>query len=102
MSHVLLLVVITNVARKVIATLDQTRKDARKMRESIRSRTSEFEGARERAANLMNTLTHKATSLEKLKARVGMATSLSAFLQLNELSDEELEEDDLLLEGEEL
>ena len=28
-----------------------------------------------------------------------MATSLSAFLQLNELSDEEVEEDDLLIEG---
>lgn len=29
-----------------------------------------------------------------------MATSLSAFLQLNELSDEEMEDDDLLTEGE--
>ena len=31
--------------------------------------------------------------------QVGIATSLSAFLQLNELSDEEEEEDDLLKEG---
>ncbi len=38
--------------------------------------------------------------LEKLKAKVGIATSLGAFLQLNELSDEEEEEDDLLQEGE--
>ena len=32
-------------------------------------------------------------------AQVGIANSLSAFLQLNELSDEEMEEDDLLREG---
>jgi len=83
----------------VIATLDQTRKDASHMKQSIRKINQKFDEAKEKTADLMQKLTAKATVLEKLKARIGMATALSAFLQLNELSDEEPEEDDLLKEG---
>ena len=85
--------------RKVLDTLDVTRADAETMRSDIQMRTHEYEDACAKTRNLMKQLTHKATILEKLKAKVGMATSLSAFLQLNELSDEEVEEDDLLQEG---
>ena len=88
------------ISRKVIATLDQTRKDARKMKENIKGVSKEFEEAKEKTSTLMTTLTQRATTLEKLKAKVGIATALSAFLQLNELSDEEEEDEDLLKEGE--
>ena len=80
-------------------TLDVTRADAESMRGEIQMRTHEYDDACVKTKQLMKELTHKATILEKLKAKVGMATSLSAFLQLNELSDEEVEEDDLLQEG---
>lgn len=56
--------------RKVIATLDQTRKDAKKMRENIKNINKDFETAKENTAGLMRKLTHKATVLEKLKAKV--------------------------------
>ena len=69
------------------------------MKQSIRKIIQQFEEAKEKTAGLMHKLTAKATVLEKLKARIGMATALSAFLQLNELSDQEPEEDDLLKEG---
>ena len=66
----------------MIAALDQTRKDAKKMRESIRSRTAEFEEARRKAADLMKTLTQRATSLEKLKARVRFQAGVVHFFHL--------------------
>ena len=56
--------------RKVISTLDQTRKDARKMREHIKNISKEFDEAKDKTAELMKKLTHKATILEKLKAKV--------------------------------
>ncbi len=85
--------------RRVIATLDQTRKDGKKMKGSIKSLSKDSELAKEKTTNLLGQLTGRATVLEKLKAKVGIATSLSAFLQLNELSDEEEEDDGLLEEG---
>lgn len=69
------------------------------MRWYIKNIHKNYENAKEKTAVLLQQLTAKATILEKLKAKVGIATSLSAFLQLNELSDEEEEEDDLLKEG---
>jgi len=39
------------------------------------------------------------TTLEKLKAKLGMSTSLSAFLELNELREECEEEEELLYQG---
>lgn len=56
--------------RKVIATLDQTRKDARKMRANIKNISKEYDDAKEKTANLMHKLTKRATILEKLKAKV--------------------------------
>ena len=70
------------------------------MKENIKGVSKEFEEAKEKTTTLMTTLTQRATTLEKLKAKVGIATALSAFLQLNELSDEEEEDEDLLKEGE--
>ena len=60
------------IGRKVISTLDQTRKDARKMRESIKSINKEFESAKDKTFGLMKKLTHRATVLEKLKAKVSI------------------------------
>lgn len=82
-----------------MSTLDQTRDDAQKMRQDIRTITSKFENAREKTGHLLSDLTLKATALEKLRAQLGMSTSLSAFLQLNEMSDEEEEDTELLKEG---
>jgi hypothetical protein len=70
------------------------------MRKDIRTITTNFENARDRTAQLLTELTLKATALEKLKAQLGMSTSLSAFLQLNEMSDEEEEDTELLKDGE--
>ena len=54
----------------MIATLDQTRKDARKMRANIKNISKEYDDAKEKTANLMHKLTKRATILEKLKAKV--------------------------------
>ena len=83
----------------MLATLDMTRKDAKNMKEQIKNITNKFERSKEKTAGLLVKLTNKATVLEKLKARGGVATSLSAFLQMNELSDEDEEDDHLLEEG---
>ena len=69
------------------------------MKEQIKNITSRFENSKEQTATLLIKLTNRATVLEKLKAQGGVSTSLSAFLQMNELSDEEEEEDNLLEEG---
>ena len=79
--------------------MDQTSKDARTMKDSIRTITQKFDVAKENTAGLLSKLTVQATALEKLKAKIGMSTSLSAFLQLNELSDEEEDEGELLKDG---
>lgn len=86
--------------RKVLWTLDETRTDAKAMKASIKTINQEYEVARTRAAELLTELTVKATVLEKIKAKYGIANALSAFLLLNELSDTEEETDDLLKEGE--
>ena len=85
--------------RKVLATLDQTRTDSRIMKENIRNIREKYEDSKKKTASLLTQLTLRATVLEKLKAKVGEATSLSAFLQLNELSSDEEDEDDLLKPG---
>ena len=82
-----------------MGTMDQTRKDASNMKQSIKKINKKYDEARIKTAKLLSQLTGRATILEKLKARIGMATALSAFLQMNELSDEEEEDDDLLREG---
>jgi hypothetical protein len=74
--------------------------DAKVMRQAIKNISGKFDEAKVNTAHLLRQLTAKATTLEKLKAKVGQSTALSAFLQLNEMSDEEEEEDDLLKAGE--
>ena len=83
----------------MLATLEKTRQDARTMKEDIGSRQRQYEEVREQPASLLRQLTAWATVLEKLKTKCGEATALNAFLQMNELSDEEEEEDDLLAQG---
>ena len=83
-----------------MVTLEQTKSDSRGMKESIKTINQKFEEAKIKTADLLVELTAKATLLEKLKAKVGVANALSAFLQLNELSEEEEETDDLLKQGE--
>ncbi|XP_053397319.1 dynein axonemal heavy chain 5-like isoform X6 [Mercenaria mercenaria] len=86
--------------KKVLATLDQTRNDAKVMKKAIKNTTGKFEDAKVRTEDLLEKLTHKATILEKLKAKVGLSTSLDAYLHLNEMEAEEVEEDELLKQEE--
>ena len=79
--------------------MTQSRSDAKVIRQAIKTITGKYADAKTKTADLMKQLTSKATMLEKLKAMMGMSTSLGAFLQLNEVSDESEEEDDGLLEG---
>jgi hypothetical protein len=83
----------------VLATLDQTRSDAKVMKKAIKNTNGKFEDAKVRTENLMVKLTTMATILEKLKAKVGLSTSLDAYLHLNEMETEEHEEDELLKQG---
>lgn len=83
----------------MLATLDQTRSDAKVMKKAIKNTTGKFEDAKIRTEDLLEKLTHKATILEKLKAKVGLSTSLDAYLHLNEMEAEEHEEDELLKQG---
>ncbi|XP_023932047.1 dynein heavy chain 5, axonemal-like isoform X1 [Lingula anatina] len=82
--------------KRVLYTLDITREDGKIMKEAIKNIKEKYENAKIRTSNLLRSLTLKATVLEKLKARIGMATSLSAFLQLNEVSSDEEDEEELL------
>ena len=69
------------------------------MKKAIKNTTGKFEDAKIRTEELLEKLTHKATILEKLKAKVGLSTSLDAYLHLNEMEAEEVEEDELLKQG---
>lgn len=69
------------------------------MKKAIKTKTSQFEEAKKVTADLLNQLTYKATTLEKLKAKVGLSKSLDAYLHLNEFEEEEEEEDELLKQG---
>ena len=82
-----------------MATLDKTRADAKVMKKGIKTITGKFEDAKKNTTDLLEKLTAKATTLEKLKAKVGLSKSLDAYLQLNEFDVEEEEEDELLKEG---
>ena len=82
-----------------MVTLEKTRKDTKLMKQSILDITAKYEVAHGNTADLLGQLTAKATKLEKLKAKLGMSTSLSAFLELNELKEESEEEEELLFQG---
>ncbi|KAL4232681.1 hypothetical protein ACF0H5_007369 [Mactra antiquata] len=86
--------------KKVLATLDQTRNDAKVMKKAIKNTNGKFEDAKIRTEELLVKLTNKATILEKLKAKVGLSTSLDAYLHLNEMEAEQHEEDELLKQEE--
>ena len=85
--------------RKVLATLDQTRSDAKVMRKAIKTISGKFQEATKTTEDLLYKLTVKATALEKLKAKVGLSKSLDAHLHLTEMDTEEEQEDELLEEG---
>jgi len=91
---------ILSATRKVLATLDQTRSDAKVMKKAIKNTTGKFEDAKVRTEQLLVRLSNRATVLEKLKAKVGLSTSLDAYLHLNEMEAEQQEEDELLKQGE--
>ncbi|KAI8520697.1 hypothetical protein Bbelb_004510 [Branchiostoma belcheri] len=82
--------------KKALSTLSQTREDAKLMEEKIKVVQADYEEAQKKTAGLLRQLTGKATTLEKLKAQLGGEGSLGAYLQLNEVSSEDEEEDDLL------
>ncbi|XP_070190368.1 uncharacterized protein [Littorina saxatilis] len=86
--------------KKLLATLDKTRADAKVMKKAIKTITGNFEGACKNTADLLHRLTNRATALEKLKAKVGLSKSLDAYLHLTEFQSEEEEEDELLKEEE--
>ena len=80
---------------RALATLDQTRKDAIIIKDVITETRHNLEIATVKSAELLKLLTSKATSLEKLKAKLGIGSStLSAFTAL---IDNEIEEDDTTL-----
>ena len=85
--------------RKVLATLDKTRVDAKIMKKGIKTITGKYEDAQKKTSDLLRKLTSRATALEKLKAKVGLSKSLDAYLHLNELEVEEEDDDELLKEG---
>ncbi|CAG5121561.1 unnamed protein product, partial [Candidula unifasciata] len=85
---------------KALATLDRTKADSKIMKKAIMTTTAQFEEAQGKTAQILNRLTVKVTTLEKLKARVGISKSLDAYLQLDEINVENEEEDDLLKEEE--
>ena len=58
--------------RKVLATLDKTRTDAKVMKKGIKTITGKFEDAKKATVDLLNKLTAKATTLEKLKVLVSL------------------------------
>ena len=70
------------------------------MKKAIKTKTGNFEDAKVKTEDLLVKLTTKATILEKLKAKVGLSTSLDAYLHLTEMNTEEEEEDELLKQGE--
>ncbi|XP_076466964.1 uncharacterized protein LOC143298129 [Babylonia areolata] len=86
--------------KKVLATLDKTRTDAKVMKKAIKTINGNFEDACKNTADLLTKLTNKATALEKLKAKIGLSKSLDAYLHLTEFESEEEEEDELLKEEE--
>ena len=69
------------------------------MKKAIKNTTGKFEESKTRTEQLLIKLTSKATILEKLKAKVGLSTSLDAYLHLNEMDMEAEEEDELLQKG---
>lgn len=83
--------------RKVLLAIDQSRHDSQVMGKAITDIKRQYEEACATSAKLMAELTAKATRLEKLKAQFGRSGALNAFLQLNELEEENDEEDDSLL-----
>lgn len=77
---------------RALATLDQTRKDAIVIKDVITETRQNLEVATVKSADLLKVLTHKATLLEKLKAKLGIGSeTLQAFTAL---IDNEIEEDD--------
>lgn len=80
-------------------TLNAARRDSRVIKDFIKTKTKDFESAEREASELQRTLTSLSTRLEKRKASLGMSTSLSAYLQLNEPIAEDQEEDELLRPG---
>ncbi|XP_074662754.1 uncharacterized protein LOC141915202 [Tubulanus polymorphus] len=82
--------------KKVLAALAQSRTDAKTMRQAIKHIIGKYDEAKSNTAQILRELTTKVTILEKLKAEVGESNALSAFLQLNEMSSDDEEEDDLL------
>ena len=86
---------------RALSTLDQTRKDAIEIKEVISETKQNLDMAKDKSAALLKALTSKATSLEKLKAKLGIGSStLSAFTALidNEIDDDD---QDLLYDDEE-
>ena len=73
-------------------TLSQARQDAEALKHYIIKTKSEFEQANLKAANLLKELTAKSTSLEKLKAKLGLGSdTLRSFIAMidNEIDDED-------------
>ncbi len=69
------------------------------MKETIHVTEDKYAVAENKTAELLDALTAKATILEKLKAKLGLAAPLNAFLQqLNEMTGDE-DEENVLLQG---
>ncbi|XP_071801693.1 uncharacterized protein [Asterias amurensis] len=87
--------------RKALACLARTQQDTQAKKQDIKRLQVDYEDASKKVAALLESLTLRATVLEKTKAQFTEASnSLSAFLQMHEVeSDEEIEDE--LLQAEE-
>lgn len=86
---------------RALDTLEQTRKDAVVIRETIASTRGKLTTATLKSDSLLQSLTARATALEKLKAKLGIGSStLKAFVVL--IDNEIVEEDNSLLQEDEL
>ena len=69
------------------------------MRDDIKKTTEEYEKAKVETYHLLDQLTAKATTLEKLKAKIGESSELRDYLGLNEFTEEPMEDEYLLVDG---
>ena len=67
----ILATVLLSTYRKVLSSLDTTRSDSKKMRNQHRDVMVKYYNVVEETATVLKKLTQKATTLEKLKAKIG-------------------------------
>ncbi|XP_066569884.1 dynein axonemal heavy chain 8 [Amia ocellicauda] len=87
--------------RKGLSTLDQSHSDVQNTQDLIKDLACQYGDAQSAASELLDRLSTRASSLERLKAQLGIgAKSLTVFLSQEEDESEETELEDLLKDDE--